>query len=121
MNILHVNGKAIPNPQEITVSVQDVDYESGRAQDGYMVRDRRRGGTKAVRKVECKFPPLSDADMSHLLKAIDDASFELSYPDPYVGAERSGKFYCGDRTAPMYTMINGVWQWESLSVNFVEF
>lgn len=119
--VLKVNGNAIPNPQTITVKVEDVDYESGRAADGVMNRDRKRGGATACRNVECTFPPLKATEMSNLLKAIGDASFQLTYPDPYTGANRTSKFYCSDRTAPMYTMINGVWQWGIMEVEFVEF
>ena len=28
--------------------------------------------------------------------------------------------YVGDRTAPMYSLINGVYLWNSLSMNFIE-
>lgn len=126
-NILKVtkgNGDVIwlPNPahDKMEVAVQDVDYDSGRTADGKMYRDRKRGGTTAVRKVSCTFPPLSPANLASTLQAINEAFFTLEYPDPYTGQRRSGTFYCGDRTAPMYSLISGVWQWKELTVNFVE-
>ena len=55
MATLRVNSTDLPEPQSISVSLQDVDYESGRDQTGTMFRDRKRGGASAVRKIECKW------------------------------------------------------------------
>lgn len=118
--VFKINGVKY-TPKTISVSIQDVDFESGRNQKGKMVRDRRRGGGNAVRKIETTFPPLSPQDMSDLLKAIKDVSFSVTYPDPYTGGYRTATCYCGDRSIPMWTMIDGKWQWEGLNVNFVEF
>ena len=118
--VLKVNGHTF-NPQKIQVDVQDVDYESGRNQKGYMIRDRRRGGNSAVRKIEVTFPPLSQSEMSSLLHAMSSSKFPVYYPDPYTGGYRTAQCYAGDRTLPMWTMIKGKWQWESMSVSFVEF
>lgn len=133
MAILMVNGTALPNPQSLTVSVQDVDYESGRDQSGVMFRDRRRGGSNAVRKIEVKFPPLTDAQVKQVLQAVGGASMTLTYPDPYTGRYRNATVYVGDRKAPVYyapnktvdpnatplPTVEGMWQ--DLAFNFIEF
>ena len=133
MAVLYVDGVAMPDPNSISVSVQDVDYESGRDQSGYMFRDRKRGGATAVRKIECKWPPLTDSQVSTLLKAVKNASMTLTYPDPYEGKYRNATVYVGDRKAPVYylpdktvnTSSPGSYTpdatWNDVAFNFIEF
>lgn len=124
-----MNGTAIPDPQTLSVSVQDVDYESGRDQSGVMFRDRKRGGANAVRKIECKFPPLTTQQLKTLLRAVKGASMELYYPDPYDGAYRTATVYVGDRKAPVYQLTpSGSYGsqtftalWTDVAFNFIEF
>ena len=111
----------LPNPQELSVSVQDVDYESGRNQSGYMFRDRVRGGASAVRKVEVKFPPLTMSQVSTVLQAVNGASMKVCYPDPYTGAYREGTFYVGDRKAPLYSKVGSAYMWTDVAFNFIEY
>ena len=63
---------------------------------------------------------MTAADMSTLLNAVTDTFFAVSYPDALTGETRSMIAYVGDRTAPMYSLINGVYLWNSLSMNFIE-
>lgn len=123
MAVLRVNSTDLPDPLEMSVSVQDVDYESGRNQTGYMFRDRVRGGANSPRKIECKFPPLNDTQVSILLQAVNGASMSLTYPDPYLGTNRTATVYVGDRKAPLYWKdpITGKWLWKDVAFNFVEF
>lgn len=118
---LYVNSTFLPNPQEMSVSVQDVDYESGRNQTGYMFRDRVRGGANAPRKIEVKFPPLTMAQVSSVLQAVNGASMTVCYPDPYAGAYREGTFYVGDRKAPLYSKVGSAYMWTDLAFNFIEY
>lgn len=111
----------VHDPQELSVSLQDIDAAGvGRNADGSMTRDRVVGGAAAKRKIEVKWPPLTPADMSAILQAIEAVFFYVRYPDPYTGQDRIGYFYAGDRHAPVYRVQNGVPLWESLSVNFIE-
>ena len=123
MAVLKVNSTDLPEPSEITVSLQDVDYESGRDQTGTMFRDRKRGGASAVRKIECKWNVLSSSDISTLLTAVKDASMSLTYPDPYTAANRIATVYVGDRKAPIYWKdpATNKWVWKDVAFNFIEF
>lgn len=123
MAVLKVNGTDLPEPSEITVSLQDVDYESGRDQTGTMFRDRKRGGLHAVRKIECKWNVLSNADVKTLLMAVKDASMSLTFPDPYEGNNRTSTVYVGDRKAPIYWKdpTTNKWVWKDVAFNFIEF
>ena len=121
MAVLKVNSTNLPDPQEMSVSVQGVDYESGRNQTGYMFRDRVRGGADAPRKIEVKFPPLSMSQVSTVLQAVNGASMTLTYPDPYTGANRTATVYVGDRKAPLYSIVGGNYLWTDLAFNFIEY
>lgn len=121
MATLRVNTTDLPEPQSISVSLQDADYNSGRNQTGYMFRDRVRGGDNAPRKIECKFPPLTPAQARVVLQAVKDASMSLTYPDPYTGMYRTATVYVGDRKSPIYWINDGDILWSELAFNFVEF
>lgn len=123
MAVLEVNSVPIPDPSEITVSLQDVDYESGRDQSGVMFRDRKRGGNNAVRKIECKWNVLNSTDCKTLLMAVKDASMSLTFPDPYEGNNRTSTVYVGDRKAPIYWKdpATNKWVWKDVAFNFIEF
>lgn len=116
--ILKVNGVFIQDPSSLEYQRYDLDSEegSGRNQQGQMLRDRVAVKVKLV----CKFPPLKGAELSTLMKAIDDEFFQMEYPDAYTGTRKTMTCYAGDRTAPMYTIKNGVVLWEGFSVNFIE-
>lgn len=109
----------LPDPKRggLSISIQDLDASTtGRNQKGELFRDR----VAVKRKISYSAPPLSKAEMSSLLQAITDQFFTLQYPDPQTGSTKSITVYCGDRTAPMYSCINGVYKWEGLTVDFIE-
>lgn len=111
------------------VSVQDVDYESGRVASGLMVRNR-----KAVkRKIEVTFKAgLSSAEIHSIHNRVKAEKFKLTYTDPtqkqdtaitiasgssnYYG---TGDFYVGDRTFPRYSDALGLWS--PFNIDFVEY
>ena len=120
MAILKINNKDIANPMTLTWDLYDLDSEegAGRDQQGRMFRDR----VAVKRKLNCTWGPLEPAEMSALLKAMDDVFFTLHYPDAHDGGYRTGTFYVGDRSTPMYMWNNEKQKflWEGLSANFIE-
>ena len=109
----------LPDPKRggLTVTIQDLDASTtGRNQKGQLFRDR----VAVKRKISYSAPPLTNAEISTLLKAISSQFFYLTYPDPQTGGREKITAYCGDRTAPMYSCINGVYKWEGLTVDFIE-
>lgn len=113
----------VPDPAHggFSVSLQDIDAaNAGRSANGTMIRDRVCGAATAKRKLEIQWPPMNSAQASALLQAIKDTYFYVEYPDPYTGARRTAQFYAGDRTAPVYWVIDGNVLWESIRVNFIE-
>lgn len=119
------NTVAMPDPKlgGFQVDLQDIDSgNTTRTANGTMVRDRVCGGANAKRKLELEWGPLSGTDVKKILQAIGGVFFYVKYPDPYTDAQRTAQFYCGDRTAPVYSAnSNGaVTLWEGLKVNFIE-
>ncbi len=113
----------MPEPAHggMKVTLQDIDAAgAGRSANGTMIRDRVCGGATAKRKIELEWPPLTTEDISTLMQAISGTYFWVEYLDPYVGELRTAEFYAGDRTAPVYWIIDGKALWQSLSFNLIE-
>ena len=96
---------ALPDPKSYSWGLQDIDADgTGRNQSGDLFRDR----VATKRKLTLEWPP------------VTDTFFTVAYPDALTGATREMTAYVGDRTTPMYSLIDGKWLWESLSMNFIE-
>lgn len=119
-------------PSSYQVGLQDVDLEAGRVATGKMVRHK-----KAIKRaITAETPPLTSAEISTILKAIDPNDtptstseseegaggmtpiFAVCYHDPWVGGPTCKVMYSGDRIAPMYNGVLNVW--ERLQLDFVE-
>ena len=113
-----LNNVEIP-VQEMTVTINAVDYDSGRNADGTMERNML--GEK--RKVELSLPPLHSDALRPVMAAIsgtEHAAFTASFPDPWVaGGVYSGEFYVGDRSAPVYNFALDIWN--NVKFNIVEY
>ena len=119
MALLKINTTDLPVPIALQPGLQDLDSEdgSGRNQLGTMFRDR----IAVKRKVHCEWGPLTKTEMSTLLKAMSEASFSLTYPDPQEGALKTITAYVGDRSTPMLMPLGEAdWMWGGLSVDFIE-
>lgn len=118
MALLVINGVVQRTPSEFKVSISDIDGETTRNANGDLIRYRL--ATK--RKIELKFPPLTQSEISKLLTAVKDQFFSVTYPDPILGITTK-TFYVGDRNSPMYRYgdgSNGQLLWEGLNMNFIE-
>ena len=116
MAILKINGVAIPDPSEFSVDIMDIDDETTRNAKGELIRNR----IAVKRKLNCQWPSCGNAEMSIILKAVKSPFFTVEYPDPMEGTRITKTFYVGDRQMPVYSVIDGVVQWEGLSMNLVE-
>ena len=116
---LSIGGATVKAPQELGVSYQTIDADtSGRNASGKMVRDI----IAEKVKLEAKWGPLSDVEISAILNAVDASFFEVSYPNPKTGNIATKTFYVGDRSAPLYSWNEkfGAIKWQGLSMNFIE-
>ena len=113
---MKINDVTIKTPSEITVTRADIDGESYRNAKGYLIRDRITTKTK----IQCTWNGLTVSEMSTLLQAVDDKFFNITYFDPYLGADKTIEAYVGDRTAPVYSYVNGLITYKSLSFDIIE-
>ncbi|WP_430599368.1 DUF6711 family protein [Enterococcus sp. DIV0179] len=113
---LQVNGTNVKTPKKFVVGIQAIDGESGRNANGDMIRDY----ITTKRKLDLEWPPLTDSEISTLLKSVMSPFFQVTYPDPMEGKIITKTFYVGDRNSPTYSWNDKLPKWEGLSMNFIE-
>ena len=95
---LHIDGVKVPTPQTYGWSKEDLDSEEGTGRNnatGEMFRDR----VATKRKLSFTWPPLSIADTSKLLKALEPVFIKVTYLDAEEGGYVTKKFYAGPKSA----------------------
>ena len=96
MEILNIDGTALPAPSAYKVQLSDLDSSgTGRTEDGVLVRERVRGG---VAKISVGWAALSTADCAKVLNATAPDSMTVQY---FFGGVRTAKMYAGDRIADL--------------------
>ena len=116
MAILTINGVEVKDPKSLQVEIQDIDKESERNANGTMVRTR----VATKRKISVEWSPLSNSEISKILKAMSNVFFTVKYTDPMEGKAITKTFYVGDSSAPVYSIANGRVIFKSFSANFIE-
>lgn len=111
-----IDGVAMPTPKTFKVSISDLDAESNRNANGDLIRDR----ITTKRKIELEYPPMDPMDISKVLKAISPVFITVEYPDPQEGTMITKTMYAGDKSAPIYRVIDGKIKWEGLTFNLIE-
>jgi len=115
--MLKINNVAVASPSIFKVDISDLDGESGRNARGELIRDR----VAVKRKLQCEWPPLTDSQISTILKAVQSVFFQVEYPDPMEERLQTKTFYVGDRSAPMHFKdSNGQYLWQGLTMNLIE-
>ena len=116
MAILTIAGVEVKDPSVFQVDLQDIDKESERNANGTMQRTR----VAVKRKLTVECGPLSNSEISKILKSVSDVFFTVKYPDPELGGITTKTFYTGDRSAPVLRVNKGVTRWEGLKTNLIE-
>ena len=77
MEILNIDGTALPAPSAYKVQLSDLDSSgTGRTEDGVLVRERVRGG---VAKISAGWAALSTADCAKVLNATAPDSMTVPF------------------------------------------
>lgn len=79
--MLIINGVVVPTPKTMSISINDIDAETGRNANGTIVRDR----VAVKRKIECEWGMLTQDEMQTLLNAVSSVFFSVKYIDPQSG------------------------------------
>ena len=113
--MIKIDGRAIPAPTDYGVGIQDISKAERNAR-GDMIIER----IATKRKLELVFEFLPKSEHQQLLKAVAPVFFQVEYPDPETGAQRTGTFYAGDRTIGGLAYINGQMHWKDCKFNVIE-
>lgn len=115
MEILKVDGTALPAPHSYTVSLNDLDSaDTGRTEDGMLVRQRLRGG---VAKISAQWQALSTEACAAILNATAPDRFTVDY---FFGETRTAQMYAGTRSAELRAARDGQAVWE-VRLDLVEY
>ena len=117
-DLIKINGVAIKTPSSLSSTRQDYDLDSNRSITGEMVRQRIT--TKVALDLTWNSGAMDVQSMATLLQAVDDVFFQVTYFDIHDGAMRTSTFYVGDRTATMYSFVNGVPVFDEISFTLIE-
>lgn len=110
-----VDGVAVPCPSVFKWGLYDVSSpDSGRTEDTAMQKMR----LGQCVKIELQWNAIKTAVASDILNAFNPEYISVTYLDPKAGDYVTSEFYVGDRSAPMYNCLLGVW--ENVSFNIIE-
>ena len=118
MALIKINNKEIKCPSSFSYTRSDLDQDSYRDINGNLVRNRI--GTKVQLTLTWKAGAMDVASMSTLLKAMDDVFFSVTYFDIHDGGMRTATFYSSDKTAQMYSYIDGKPIFNEISLTLIE-
>ena len=108
-------------PSAYNVERDDIsNSDAGRTASGTMIKSQLYVNNKPVRAValSCEWAYPSDMDIAGILTVFEQAEYmTVSYYDPASAAYKTGKFYVGNRTMPMYNKPMGLWT--SLSLKLI--
>ena len=113
--MLIINGVKVVTPKSMSVSISDIDGDTGRNANGTIVRDR----VAIKRKIELEWGMLTQAEISQLLNAVSSVFFNVTFIDPQQG-QVTKTMYVGDRSAPVFSFNEKFKPWSGLKMNLIE-
>lgn len=113
--MLIINGVNVVTPKSMSVSISDIDGDTGRNANGTIVRDR----VAIKRKIELEWGMLTQAEISQLLNAVSSVFFNVTFIDPQQG-QVTKTMYVGDRSAPVFSFNEKFKPWSGLKMNLIE-
>lgn len=115
-NPIHsVDGKSVKCPSSYLWKLEDVSAsDAGRTED-VMMHKKRIGQLVGL---ELAWQNITTSEVSDILKAFNPEYITVCYLDAMQGKFVTSEFYVGNRTAPMYSAVKGLWQ--NVSFNLIE-
>lgn len=113
--LISVGGVEVPCPSKYVYKLQDVSQSNaGRTEDGKMHKLM----IGQCVKLELEWQNISTEAASEVLQAFNHEYITVRYLDLLRGEVRSSEFYVGDRSAPAYNTLLGIW--ENVAFNIIE-
>lgn len=113
--IRSVDGHSVKCPSAYTWKLEDISSsDAGRTEDTKM--DKMRIGQ--VVGLELSWKNLTTEEVSAILKAFNPEYIMVSYLDAMEGTYVESEFYVGNRSAPLYNAVKGLWS--NVSFNLIE-
>ena len=113
--IKSVDSKAIRCPSSYIWKLEDISAsDSGRTEDTVMYKKR----VGQLVGLELSWQNIETKDVSEILKAFNPEYITVCYLDAMQGEYVTSEFYVGNRSAPMYNAVKGLWS--NLSFNIIE-
>lgn len=115
--LIQINGKYIPNPSSLQWGIQSVSASNaGRDMNG----DMHVNLVTQKRKLELAWKAVDFATASEILKAVNHATFNVTYLDALTNNTETKEFYVGDRSAPVYSYAVGHQWYSNITFNLIE-
>lgn len=113
--LISVGGATVPCPSSYEYQLCDVSAEdAGRTEDGIMHKNL----VSQKRKLSLEWKYVTVQQAATILSAFNSEYTNITYLDLLTGSNRSGEFYTGDRSAPVYNTYLGLV--ESIKFNVIE-
>ena len=114
--MLSVNGRDMPAPSKMKVTIFDVSSEARRSASGLSLMDR----VAEKRRLDLSWAHLSGDELAYLLENVSGGFFEVRYPDPHTGGARSMSCSCSDRVMGVLRMEGGQPLWTNVEMHWIE-
>jgi hypothetical protein len=115
MSLISVGGVALPTPSGYKSGIQDLTHSERNAR-GTMISEF----IARKYKIEMVWNFMEADDLSTLLTAIDAQFFSVTYLDQMTNTYKTGTFYKGDRSIPLFDFLSEVPRYKEVGVNFIE-
>jgi len=115
MEILAINGTAIPAPDEVGFEINDISKA-----------ERNALGTMIIEKIttkykfSLKYTVITKQELASLLSLMKTVPFDVTFTDPETMASRTSSFYPGPRSFGLLHVIDGQPRYKDMAVNIIE-
>lgn len=117
MSKIEINGVKTLPIKEITIDKNRIwSSKTGRTANGNM-----KGDIVAYKDtLKIVFSPLSDTQAALLENAVHPAFFKVTYQNPGTGKTRTGTFYTGTPSYPVYSYVDGYPRYVGVGIELIE-
>lgn len=113
--MMTINKWIPPTPSSMNVALFDVSQGVSRSASGCAVMDR----TGVKRRLELSWAYMSGWNLQLLLERVV-GFFDVVYPDPQTGTDRSMTCYCSEKTTGILRMQDGNPVWTDVKMTWTE-